>query len=87
MIVFAAYWFVLVTMTTVGYGDKYPTSVLGYFATAAVILIGITVTALPIAIVGGNFAVVHEYYEKHQKKVARKSSRKEQTTPTAWEMC
>ena len=68
-------------MTTVGYGDMYPTTPSGYFATAAVMLIGLTVTALPIAIVGGNFVVVHEYYHKHQKQTIRKQSREKRSTP------
>ena len=55
-------------MTTVGYGDMYPTTPSGYFATAAVMLIGLTVTALPIAIVGGNFADVYAYNRKRERQ-------------------
>ena len=66
---FVAYWFVMVTMTTVGYGDMVPSTYPGYFAAVIVMVIGLTVTALPIAIVGGNFAVVYEYNQKLEKRL------------------
>ncbi|XP_067949888.1 potassium voltage-gated channel protein Shaw-like [Watersipora subatra] len=64
----SAYWFVIVTMTTVGYGDMYPTTFPGYLVTIVVMLVGLTITALPIAIVGGNFAVVYEHNQKREKE-------------------
>lgn len=65
---FIAYWFVLVTMTTVGYGDVYPTDIGGYLATAMVMVIGLMVTALPVAIIGGNFSIVYEYNHKRNNQ-------------------
>lgn len=62
-----AYWYVIVTMTTVGYGDMYPVKAPGYFTAVIVMLAGLTLTALPIAIVGGNFATVHEYNQKRER--------------------
>ena len=51
-------------MTTVGYGDYYPKNVFGYAVAAVVMLLGLMITALPIAIIGANFSVYHEYNKK-----------------------
>lgn len=64
----AAYWWVVVTMTTVGYGDFYPTNALGYVAATMVMIFGLILTALPVAIIGGNFTV---YYEYSQRRLER----------------
>ena len=63
-----AYWFVIVTMTTVGYGDMYPQSIYGYVMTVIVMIVGLVITALPIAIVGGNFADVYAYNRKRERQ-------------------
>jgi len=55
-------------MTTVGYGDYFPTQVGGYIGGAIVMVIGLMVTALPIAIIGSNFTVCYEYNLKLQKR-------------------
>lgn len=57
-------------MTTVGYGDFYPTNVFSYITSTFIMGIGLMVTALPIAIIGGNFAIYHEYNEEREKKRA-----------------
>ncbi|KAF6035849.1 hypothetical protein EB796_005847 [Bugula neritina] len=57
----ATYWWVVVTMTTVGYGDYYPKNTLGYAVAAVIMLFGLMITALPIAIIGANFTVYYEY--------------------------
>ena len=66
MQLFPAYWWVIVTMTTVGYGDYYPKNVFGYAVAAVVMLLGLMITALPIAIIGANFSVYYEYNRKRQ---------------------
>ena len=65
-----ASWFVLVTMSTVGYGDIYPTTALGYIITSVAIICGVLFMAMPITIVGNNFAAVWE--EKEAIKVVLK---------------
>jgi len=61
--IFKASWFVLVTLTTVGYGDITPTSWLGQSIAAVAVLSGVLFMAMPITIVGNSFAVVWEERE------------------------
>ncbi|MDX2258194.1 MAG: cyclic nucleotide-gated ion channel [Hyphomicrobiaceae bacterium] len=49
-------WWAMATLTTVGYGDVYPTTPLGRVFGGFVMLIGLTVIALPIAIISTGFA-------------------------------
>lgn len=62
-------------MSTVGYGDMYPTTLPGYIVTIGVMVVGLVVTALPIAIVGGNFATVHEYNQKREREMLIKEKK------------
>eukprot|EP00966_Prymnesium_polylepis_P091149 2109753-Prymnesium_polylepis.1 len=53
---FNAIWFVLVTFTTVGYGDIYPATAQGKLVAGISILLGILFTAMPITIMGQSFS-------------------------------
>jgi len=64
-----AFWFVVVTITTVGYGDVYPTSVAGKMIGTLMILAGVIVLAMPIGVVGANFS--REYYRVVDDKKRR----------------
>merc|ERR1719272_1254034 len=59
-----ALWFMIVTFTTVGYGDMYPVSKLGKIVTVLAILCGVIFMAMPITIVGNNFTLAIEEKEK-----------------------
>jgi voltage-gated potassium channel len=49
-------WWAIVTLTTVGYGDAYPVTVLGRFFAAFITIMGIVVIALPAGIFAASFS-------------------------------
>jgi voltage-gated potassium channel len=53
--VFAAMWWSVSTLTTVGYGDVYPVTALGKFLGGAIAILGIGLFALPAGILGSGF--------------------------------
>lgn len=53
-----AMWFVVVTISTVGYGDIYPKSYAGKFIGAILIVAGVGYLAMPLAIIGQQFGDV-----------------------------
>jgi len=52
-------WWVTTTMTTVGYGDLYPSTRLGKFIGVCSFYVGIIFLALPISVLGCNFESVY----------------------------
>jgi voltage-gated potassium channel len=51
-----AMWWSMATLTTVGYGDTYPVTVLGKLLASMVAILGISVVALPAGIIAANFS-------------------------------
>jgi voltage-gated potassium channel len=58
-----ALWWALSTLTTVGYGDIYPTTALGRLCASLIMILGIGLVALPTGLVGSAF------YELTQHRV------------------
>ena len=57
-------WFALVTMSTVGYGDVVPRSMLGKLLTVPLLMFGLLLIALPSFVLGRNFAIVFDAMNK-----------------------
>jgi len=51
-----AMWWAMATLTTVGYGDVYPITVIGKICAGVVALVSIGVVALPAGIIAANFS-------------------------------
>ena len=63
------FWWSVVTMTTVGYGDKFPRSPLGYIVGGLCAVVGIVITGLPIPIISNHFNIYYDYAQKIESKV------------------
>lgn len=65
----AALWWGIMTLTTVGYGDVYPITLLGRLTAAVIAIAGIGLFALPAGIVGSAFIEL-----RAQQKAAHKGN-------------
>ena len=70
-----ALWWAIVTLTTVGYGDVYPDTVLGRIAAAFIALAGIGIVAMPTGILASAFA--EEFRERHQERLKKRADARE----------
>lgn len=62
-------WWALITMTTVGYGDFYPTTALGFVVGSMAAVNGLIILALPVAAIASNFSAYYTTnsdFDKHQ---------------------
>lgn len=64
----ACFWWAIVTATTVGYGDSFPTTPLGKAIAGISMVWSLCVLALPIGVIGNNFSAVWEEYDKEKEK-------------------
>lgn len=74
----ATLWWTVVTVTTVGYGDMYPTSTLGKITGSLTIVAGVIAFAMPIGVISSNFGNVWDEKEAHAEKEERERRKEEQ---------
>ena len=70
------FWWALITMTTVGYGDMAPRVWNGYLVGMVCAISGIVITGLPIPIISNNFNTYYGYAKKLQAKRLNQEKRK-----------
>ncbi|KAH6883633.1 hypothetical protein BKA70DRAFT_1575439 [Coprinopsis sp. MPI-PUGE-AT-0042] len=64
----AAAWFVVVTITTVGYGEITPRSLVGRLVTLPILVCGILLITLPSFVLGREFSVVWHGMQRNRKE-------------------
>ena len=62
-----SFWWSLITMTTVGYGDMTPKTWVGKIIGGACAICGLLVVALPISIIGSNFNLYYAHAQARLK--------------------
>ena len=68
-----AFWWAIITMTTVGYGDVVPSSGLGYAIGGFCAISGVLVIALSVPVIVNNFTVYYTHAQSREKlKLRRK---------------
>lgn len=68
-----AFWWAVITMTTVGYGDVHPSTGLGYAIGGFCAISGVLVIALSVPVIVNNFTVYYTHAQSREKlKLRRK---------------
>ncbi|XP_056429806.1 potassium voltage-gated channel subfamily D member 2 isoform X3 [Hyla sarda] len=71
----AAFWYTIVTMTTLGYGDMVPKTIAGKVFGSICSLSGVLVIALPVPVIVSNFSRIYHQNQRADKRRAQKKAR------------
>lgn len=71
----AAFWYTIVTMTTLGYGDMVPGTMMGKIVGGVCSLSGVLVIALPVPVIVSNFSRIYQQNQRADKRKAQKQAR------------
>ncbi|VDM39696.1 unnamed protein product [Toxocara canis] len=71
----AAFWYTIVTMTTLGYGDMVPATIMGKVVGGVCSLSGVLVIALPVPVIVSNFSRIYHQNQRADKRKAQKKAR------------
>jgi len=72
--IFHCFWWCIETVTTVGYGDVFPVTVLGKIVAGVSMIGGIVMLAFPIAVLGSNFNHAWKELELQKEKQRRQEN-------------
>ncbi|KAJ8302007.1 hypothetical protein KUTeg_020994 [Tegillarca granosa] len=70
-----AFWYTIVTMTTLGYGDMVPRTIMGKCVGGLCSLSGVLVIALPVPVIVSNFSRIYHQNQRADKRKAQKKAR------------
>uniref|UniRef100_A0A674NNZ7 Potassium voltage-gated channel, Shal-related subfamily, member 3 n=1 Tax=Takifugu rubripes TaxID=31033 RepID=A0A674NNZ7_TAKRU len=68
----ASFWYTIVTMTTLGYGDMVPKTIAGKIFGSICSLSGVLVIALPVPVIVSNFSRIYHQNQRADKRRAQK---------------
>ncbi|CAF1327781.1 unnamed protein product, partial [Adineta ricciae] len=71
----AAFWYTIVTMTTLGYGDMVPKTWAGKLVGGVCSLSGVLVIALPVPVIVSNFSRIYHQSQRADKMKAQRKAR------------
>ncbi|XP_034389204.1 potassium voltage-gated channel subfamily D member 3-like [Cyclopterus lumpus] len=71
----ASFWYTIVTMTTLGYGDMVPKTIAGKIFGSICSLSGVLVIALPVPVIVSNFSRIYHQNQRSDKRRAQKKAR------------
>ncbi|KAF7695706.1 potassium voltage-gated channel subfamily D member 1 [Silurus meridionalis] len=71
----ASFWYTIVTMTTLGYGDMVPSTIAGKIFGSICSLSGVLVIALPVPVIVSNFSRIYHQNQRADKMRAQQKVR------------
>ena len=79
-----SFWWSLITITTVGYGDMQPVTWVGKIVGSMCAICGVLIVALPVSIIGSNFSLFYTHAQARLKLPKKKNRLFIQQTSTIY---